>query len=48
MRIREDSRRLGNQHRAKEVVVWAKMGEGRPAQASRPDPFPSPVDPPLT
>jgi hypothetical protein len=28
----EGSRRLGNQHRAKEVVGWAKMGPGRPAQ----------------
>jgi hypothetical protein len=32
MQIREDSRRLGNRHRAKEVVGWAEVGPGRPAQ----------------
>jgi hypothetical protein len=28
----EGSRRLGNQHRAKEAADWAKMDPGRPAQ----------------
>jgi hypothetical protein len=28
----EGSRRLGKQHRAKEVVDWAEMGPGRPVQ----------------
>jgi hypothetical protein len=32
MQIREDSRRLRNQHRAKEVAGWAEVGPGRPAQ----------------
>jgi hypothetical protein len=33
----EEYRRLGKQHRAKEVVDWAEMGPGRPAQlVSRP------------
>jgi hypothetical protein len=32
MQIREDSRRLGNQHRAKEGAGWAEVGLGRPAQ----------------
>jgi hypothetical protein len=33
----EGSRRLGKQHRAKEVVDWAEMGPCRPAQpVSRP------------
>jgi hypothetical protein len=32
MQIREDSRRLGNQHRAKEAAGWAEVGPGRPAQ----------------
>jgi hypothetical protein len=33
----ERSRRLRNQHRAKEATNWAKMGPGRPAQpVSRP------------
>jgi hypothetical protein len=31
MQIREDCRRLGNQHGAKEAVGWAEMGLGRPA-----------------
>jgi hypothetical protein len=48
MQIREDCRRLGNQHQAKEAVGWAKMGLGLPAQAGQPGPFPIPVDPPLT
>jgi hypothetical protein len=47
MQIREDSRRLGNQHRAKEVADWAEVGLGRPAQASRPNPFRGPVGPPF-
>jgi hypothetical protein len=33
MQIREDSRRLGNQHRAKEAAGWAEVGPGRPAQS---------------
>jgi hypothetical protein len=32
MQIREDSRRLGNQHRAKEAAGWAEVGPGRLAQ----------------
>jgi hypothetical protein len=28
----EGSRRLGNQHRAKEATDWAEVGPGRPAQ----------------
>jgi hypothetical protein len=32
MHIREDSRRLGNQHRAKEAACWAEVGLGRPTQ----------------
>jgi hypothetical protein len=30
----EDSRRLGKQHRAKEVADWAEVGLGRPAQST--------------
>jgi hypothetical protein len=41
------SRRLGNQHRAKEAVDWADMGPGRSAQASWPSPFRGPVGPPF-
>jgi hypothetical protein len=48
MQIREDSRRLWNQHPAKEAAGWAKVGLGRPAQAGRPSPFWGPVSPPLT
>jgi hypothetical protein len=37
------SRRLGNQHHAKEAAVWAEMGPGRSARpipgSSRPPPF---------
>jgi hypothetical protein len=37
MQLGEDSRRLGKQHRAKEAAGWAKVGLGRPVQAtSRP------------
>jgi hypothetical protein len=37
MQIREDSRRLGNQHRAKEAAGWAEVGPGQLAQPiSRP------------
>jgi hypothetical protein len=37
MQIREDSRRLRNQHWAKEAAGWAKVGPGWPAQPiSRP------------
>jgi hypothetical protein len=37
MQIREDSRRHGNRHRAKEATCWAEVGSGRPAQPiSRP------------
>jgi hypothetical protein len=37
MQIREDSRRLGNQHWAKEATGWAEVGPGRPTQPiSRP------------
>jgi hypothetical protein len=32
MQVREESRRLGNQHRAKEAAGWAEVGPGRPAQ----------------
>jgi hypothetical protein len=32
MQIREDSRRLGNQHQAKKATSWAEVGPGRPAQ----------------
>jgi hypothetical protein len=31
MQKREGSRRLGNQHRAKEATGWAEVGPGRPA-----------------
>jgi hypothetical protein len=31
MKLGEDSRRLGKQHRAKEVVSWAEVGPGRPS-----------------
>jgi hypothetical protein len=37
----EGSRRLGKQHQEKQAVGWPKW-----AQAGRPSPFPSPVDPP--
>jgi hypothetical protein len=41
----EGSRRLGNQHRAKEATNWAKMGPGRPAQpVSRPSRPPLDLD----
>jgi hypothetical protein len=40
-----DTRRLGNQRRAKEVAEWAKMGPGWSAQAGRPSPFWGPVTP---
>jgi hypothetical protein len=43
----EGSRRLGNQHRAKEATDWAEMGLGRSAQAGRPSPFRGPVSPPF-
>jgi hypothetical protein len=33
MQIREDSRRLGNQHRAKEAAGSTEVGPGRPAQS---------------
>jgi hypothetical protein len=37
MQIREDSRRLGNRHQAKEAAGWAEVGPGRSAQLiSRP------------
>jgi hypothetical protein len=37
MQLGEDSRRLGNRHRAKEVAGWAEVGPGRPTQPiSRP------------
>jgi hypothetical protein len=38
----EGSRRLGNQHRAKEAVDWAKVGPCRPAQ-----PISGPSQPPF-
>jgi hypothetical protein len=41
MQIREDSRRLGNQHRAKEAADWVEVGPGRPS------PFRGPVAPPF-
>jgi hypothetical protein len=41
----EGSRRLGNQHRAKEATNWAEMGPGRSAQADRHSPFRGPVGP---
>jgi hypothetical protein len=44
----EESRRLGNQHQAKEAVDWAEMGPRRSAQAGRPNLFWGPVAPPLT
>jgi hypothetical protein len=38
VQIREDSRRLGNQHRAKEAAGWAEVGPGQPTQPiSRPN-----------
>jgi hypothetical protein len=41
----EDSRRLGKQHRAKEVAGWAEVGPGRPAQpTSTPSRPPPPLD----
>jgi hypothetical protein len=37
MQLGEDSRRLGNRHRAKEAAGWAEVGPGRPTQPiSRP------------
>jgi hypothetical protein len=37
MQLGEYSRRLGKQHRAKEVAGWVEVGPGRPAQpTSRP------------
>jgi hypothetical protein len=42
MQIREDSRRLGIQHRAKEAAGWAEVGPGRPAQ-----PISGPSQPPI-
>jgi hypothetical protein len=41
----EASRRLGNQHHAKEAAGWARMGPGRPAQAGRPSPVQCPFAP---
>jgi hypothetical protein len=41
----EGSRRLENQHRAKEATGWARVGPGRWAQADRPSPFRGPVSP---
>jgi hypothetical protein len=38
----EGSRRLGNQHRAKEATDWAEMGPGRSAQH-----IPGPSQPPF-
>jgi hypothetical protein len=38
----QGSRRLGNQHRAKEATDWAEMGPGRSAQ-----PIPGPSQPPF-
>jgi hypothetical protein len=32
MQMAEDSRRLGNRHRAKEATGWAEVVPGRPAQ----------------
>jgi hypothetical protein len=46
MQKAERSRRLGNQHLAKEAADWAEMGPGRSAQAGRPSPFRGPVTPP--
>jgi hypothetical protein len=40
------SRRLGEQHQAKEATDWAEMGPGRSAQAGRPSLFRGPVAPP--
>jgi hypothetical protein len=42
MEMGEGSRRLGNQHRAKEAADWAEMGP-----AGRPSPFRGPVGPPF-
>jgi hypothetical protein len=39
----EGSRRLGNQHQAKEATNWAEMGLGRSAQAGRLSPLQGPV-----
>jgi hypothetical protein len=39
----EGSKRLGNQHRAKEATDWAEMGPGQSAQVGRPSPFRGPV-----
>jgi hypothetical protein len=37
MQLGEDSKRLGKQHKAKEVTGWAEVGPGQPAQpTSRP------------
>jgi hypothetical protein len=38
----EESRRLGNRHRAKEAASWAEMGPGRSTQ-----PIPGPSQPPF-
>jgi hypothetical protein len=48
MQKREDSRRLGKQHRAKEATGWAEVGLGWSFQAGRPSPLQGPVGPPLT
>jgi hypothetical protein len=32
MKIMEDCRRIGNQHRAKDAAGWAEVGLDRPAQ----------------
>jgi hypothetical protein len=39
----EGSRRLGNQHRVKEVTGWAELDPGRSAQAGQPSPFQAPA-----
>jgi hypothetical protein len=41
MQIREDFRRLGNRHWAKEAAGWAEVGP------SWPNPFPGPASPPF-
>jgi hypothetical protein len=43
----EGSRRLGNQHHAKEATDWAEVGPGRSAQAGRLGPFQGPVASPF-
>jgi hypothetical protein len=42
MQIREDFRRLRNQHQEKEAAGWAEVGPGRPAQ-----PISGPSQPPF-